>query len=502
MIHQIEPSKIGVDNRLRKNFDRKKMAELVESIRKHGQLQPGVCTIEDGKPNLLIGERRLRACGALGIPFTYTLREDVVDPFTLKEMELTENLEREDLTFQEVCYAREELHRLWSEKHASDPEARGSYSLRDSADALGISKSILAEDVKLATWMREIPEVAEAKNKTEAKKIMQRLTDVVARKETLKNALEKSRQVSKVVKDESLKPREEGNGQPADAMLAEYDRRVLHGSYPAASERFTEGSFDLVFFDPPWGVDFDTVSEDRGSAKSFDDSMDSFFGEFPKWIERIYELMSEHSHLYLVFGIVHHKFVYDELERVGFKTNRIPIIWHKKGAHRTRNPKIWPGRSYEPIAYARKGSKKLVLAGKPDWIETPMPNKKMKLSHPTAKHPDLLIELLERSCSPGDSVLDPMCGSGMFGVACDHLRDRLALDWWMIEKEDEFRTLAIHNLARGYHEVIGEVKGEDEGSGEFKSLIPGSDEWMSYWDDHPEEQDNMSDWMDRLKGEK
>jgi ParB/RepB/Spo0J family partition protein len=502
MIHQIEPKEVYVDNRLRKNFDRKKMSELVESIRKHGQLQPGVCTLDNGRPSLLIGERRLRACGQLGVPFAYTLREDVTDPFVLKEMELTENLEREDLTFQEVCYAREELHRLWSEKHASDPEARGSYSLRDSADALGISKSILAEDVKLATWMREIPEVGEAKNKTEAKKIMQRLSDTVVRKETLKDALAKSRVASKAVKDESLQPKEESDNDPETGILLEYDRRSILGSFPNSADSFRRNSVDLVFFDPPWGVDFDSVAERRGSKGSFEDSPEAFLGDFPKWIEVIYELMAENSHLYLVFGIVHHKFVYDELERVGFKTNRIPLIWHKKGAHRTRNPKVWPGRSYEPIAYARKGAKKLVLAGRPDIIETTPPTKKMKLNHPTAKHPDLLIELLKRSCSPGDTVLDPMSGSGMFGVACDHLREELALDWWMIEQADEFRTLGIHNLTRGYHGIVGEKPSPSDGNAEYKTLVPGSNEWRSYWDDHPEEQDAMTEWMDRLKGEK
>ena len=501
MIHKIEPSKIYVDDRLRQNFDRKKMSELMESIRKHGQLQPGVCIMDKDSPTLLIGERRLRACASLKIPFSYTLKEDVTDPFLLKEMELTENLEREDLTFQEVCYARDELHRLWSDKHASDPEAKGTYSMRDTADALGISKSILADDVKLATWMKEIPEVREAKNKSEAKKIVARLTDVVVRKENLKNALQKSRVASKAVKDEALQPNEEGTGSADSDMLVEYDRRSLLGKLESHAKTFKEESINVVFWDPPWGVDYDSVEEDRGSKQKFKDKKDVFLEKFPEQAKSIYSLMSENSHLYLVFGIVPHQFVYDTLEEIGFSTNRIPLIWYKKGAHRTRNPAIWPGRSYEPVAYARKGKKPLVLKGKPDWIETPMPTKKMKLSHPTAKHPDLILELLKRSCSPGDIVLDPMSGSGMFGVACDHLRDELALDWWMIEKEDEFRTLGLHNLVRGYHGIVN-AKPEESSNGAYKTLVPGSAEWMSYWDDHPEDRDEMTEWMDRLKGEK
>lgn len=501
MSQTIDPNLVVVESRIRQHFDRKKLQELTESIRKHGQLQPGVCRKEGDQVVLIIGERRLRSCLALEIPFTFEYKDDVTDEFTLREIELTENLEREDLTFQEVCFAREQLHRLYEEKHNADPKARGGYGIRDTADTLGISKSNLADDIELAQWMREIPDIANAKNKTEAKKQVQRLRDGVLRKQGLQDALKKSREASKAIADESIKAVAKTTGSAENDMVLEWDRRTLLGPFESNAKKFQKGVFSVVFWDPPWGVDFDKVAAENSSTTSYKDERDSFLEAFPDHLQVIYDLMSEDSHLYLVFGIVHHKFIHDSLEAVGFTTNRIPLIWHKKGAHRTRNPNVWPGRCYEPIAYARKGKKRLVMAGRPDIIETPMPTRKLKLSHPSAKHPDLIVELLRRSCEPGDCVLDPMCGSGMFGVACDYLRNDLALDWFQIEQLDEFRTLALHNLQRGYHTIVGDKDENSSGQG-YKQLVPGSTEWITYWDDHPEEQDEMMEWLEGLKGGK
>jgi len=498
-VKTIPPKEVVVENRFRQNFDRKKMVELMESIKKHGQLQPGVCRLENEKIVLIAGERRLRACMSLDVPHSYVLKEEVTDPYILKEIELTENLEREDLTFQEVVFAREELHRLFEERHKSDPAARGNWSMDDTADSLGISKGILSEDIKLSMWIKEVPEVAQAKSKTEAKKLVKQLEETVMRKANLKQALEQSRKTSKALKED--KPTLESTGKEEWDMLLEYDRRLILGDFEEVAGQFQEGSFSVVVWDPPWGVDYDKVKKEEGSSKTYEDSQGVYMRKFPLWLSLIEKLMAPDSHLYLFFGIVHHQFVYETLEAKGFTTNRIPILWKKKGSHRTRNPKIWPGRCYEAIAYARKGSKPLVLQGRSDIIETPMTTKRMSMSHPSAKHPEVMRELLRRSCEPGDCVLDPMCGSGMFGVACDSLQKELSLDWWMVEKDDDYRAIGLELLRQGHTSLVGDESPPEE-EGAYKEMIPGSKEWLNHWDNHPEEQDEMQKWVDALKGER
>lgn len=81
----------------RKTFDPAGLAELVESIQRHGLLQPVVVRARGDGFQLVSGERRLRAFRQLGrthIPAI--VRQDVTDAEML-ELALVENLQRRDL---------------------------------------------------------------------------------------------------------------------------------------------------------------------------------------------------------------------------------------------------------------------------------------------------------------------------------------------------------------------------------------------------------------------
>ncbi len=510
-VHRADPGTILVsDNRHRKSFARKPLDLLIESMKDLGQLQPIVCT-KDSKGSILLiaGERRLRACIHGKMEVEFILKEEVTDPLMLERIELEENLVRENLSWQEEVAAGERLHAIL-QKMAGPPGLGHAHGVRDTAEFLGAAKSIVAEDIALAVWVRENPEVATAPSKTVAKKIVKRLTETVVKGEALEEALEKSRR-----ERERMTVREGGDAPAPPASEEErveglqqerllyYDKRCKHGELAVVMPDL--GLFDVVAFDPPWDVAFDTVSKMVPGKKMYKDQPE--VGEMLGWIQGIWHSMSDNSHLYMFFGIVHHNLIYNMLEEVGFTTNRIPIIWWKRGAHRTRNPSGEHGRSYEPIAFAQKGSKPLARLGRANLIDTPAPTLSMKGIHPNAKHPEVYQQLLLASCSPGDRVLDPMAGSGMFGVAAEDLIERLALDWWMIEKDEDFRNLQIYNLSKGYLKIIGEVSKEQEERPEyredyqapaiaedFRELTPKSSEWKQYWEAHPEQQDEMLRW--------
>ena len=517
-VHRADPGTILVsDNRHRKSFARKPLDLLIESMKDLGQLQPIVCTKDsEGRILLIAGERRLRACIHSKMEVEFILKEEVTDPLMLERIELEENLVRENLSWQEEVAAGERLHAIL-QKMAGPAGLGRSHGVRDTAEFLGASKSIVAEDIALPVWIRENPEVAAAPSKTVAKKIVKRLTETVVKGEALEGALEKQK-----LERERMTVREGGDAPKPPASEKErvaglqqerllyYDERCRHGELAVVMPDL--GLFDVVNFDPPWNVAFDEVSKMVPGKKMYKDHPK--VGEMLSWIQGIWHSMSDNSHLYMFFGIVHHNLIYSMLEEVGFTVNRIPLIWWKRGSHRTRNPLTWPGRSYEPIAFARKGSKPLARQGLPDLIDTPAPTPAMKGIHPSAKHPEIFQQLLLRSCSPGDRVLDPMAGSGMFGVAAEDLIERLALDWWMIEKDEDFRNLQIYNLSKGYTSIIGDSQAREEHfsdyradyeereiAGTYKELIPGSPAWLSYWQAFPEQQDEMLEWKKKHVGE-
>jgi ParB family chromosome partitioning protein len=118
----------------RKYFDEEGLAELSESIKTHGLLQPVVVRrVQDGF-ELLAGERRFRAAKLAGMTHIPALVRQVEDPL---EIALIENLQREDLTPLEEAEALAQL----IERHG--------YSHRQVADILGKSRPYVSNMLAL-----------------------------------------------------------------------------------------------------------------------------------------------------------------------------------------------------------------------------------------------------------------------------------------------------------------------------------------------------------------
>jgi len=91
-------------NQPRKNFDQKKMEELAQSIKENGVIQPIVVREEEGKYEIIIGERRLRAAKEAGLEAIPALIKDYSENKAL-ELALIENIQREDLNAIEEALA-------------------------------------------------------------------------------------------------------------------------------------------------------------------------------------------------------------------------------------------------------------------------------------------------------------------------------------------------------------------------------------------------------------
>jgi len=93
----------------RHEFDEKALAELADSIRVHGVIQPLICrNTTGGAYELIGGERRLRAANAAGLLEVPVILMDVADR-DAAELALVENLQREDLNVVEEAEAYKSL---------------------------------------------------------------------------------------------------------------------------------------------------------------------------------------------------------------------------------------------------------------------------------------------------------------------------------------------------------------------------------------------------------
>lgn len=93
----------------RRNFKSQELAELADSIKKHGILQPLLVSEKaDGNFELVAGERRLRAAKLASLATVPVLVKNMADQEKL-EVALIENIQREDLNPIEEAFAYKRL---------------------------------------------------------------------------------------------------------------------------------------------------------------------------------------------------------------------------------------------------------------------------------------------------------------------------------------------------------------------------------------------------------
>jgi ParB family chromosome partitioning protein len=131
----------------RRHFDENALAELADSIRANGILQPLLVTESAGRYELIAGERRLRAAARAGLATVPVIVKRDVATDSLLEMALVENVQREDLTPIEQARGYQRL----IDEHA--------YTQERLAQRLGKSRAAVTNALRLLKLPREVCEL-------------------------------------------------------------------------------------------------------------------------------------------------------------------------------------------------------------------------------------------------------------------------------------------------------------------------------------------------------
>lgn len=396
-VHTVKFSEITIHtNRQRKDFDPEALTDLGNSISQVGLLHAPVMRETPLGLVLVAGERRLRAMETIWllgdgiryngvllppyeVPFV-TLGE--LSPLEAEEAELDENLKRRDLTWQERSEALGRLHQL---RLAQANQAGESHSVRDTLTEVETTDYTQDRQALLLAEHLDNPVVANAPNIKEAFKALKR-------QEEQRKSVALAEQVGK-----------------------NYNSSVhtlVHADCLEWMKGCPDNSFDVLLWDPPYGMGADKFGDGGGklvnSVHQYDDSHQNWFKLMRQACEAGYRIAKNEAHAYIFCDFEKFAELKLIMEKAGWDVFRTPLIIHKLGSGRVPRPDHGPRRQWEMCLYAIKGNKP-VTGIYSDVIPCKLEE---NLTHGANKPVELYVDLLRRSVRPGDCVLDAFAGSG------------------------------------------------------------------------------------------
>jgi len=226
--------------------------------------------------------------------------------------------------------------------------------------------------------------------------------------------------------------------------MGEIAWHIIHSDVLEGLAGLPSESIDFVFADPPYFLSNDGFTVKSGRAVSVNkgdwDRSQGFDEELnfhEKWIHGVLRVLKPNGS-FAISGTYHSiykcGFLLQKLgsrvinEIIWFKPNGSPalagrnftashetIIWASKGKNAKHTFNYSESRTWSAPGDVLYRSGKQMRSV---WsIPTTPKREKLYGAHPTQKPIELLNRLVAMCSKPGDSVLDPFCGSGTTGVA-------------------------------------------------------------------------------------
>lgn len=185
------------------------------------------------------------------------------------------------------------------------------------------------------------------------------------------------------------------------------EQKIIQGDCLEVMKGFADKSFDLVLTDPPYNA-----KNIGPNARVYEgQTMQIPQTEYKKWCMKWFvEAMRVSKTLVFTPGIANVCF-YPQPDWI--------ICWHKPAS--VSFNRMGGFNAWEPILVYGKIAKGKRLGQDYILVNTMNFSKGAEKDHPCPKPLELMNILIDKFSNEGDSVLDPMCGSGTTGVACKNL---------------------------------------------------------------------------------
>lgn len=431
---------VRIPPRQRLNKPASHIRDLKTSILSKGLLHaPVLSQAADTSLSLIVGECRLTAMRELhedGHIFTYDGTEIpagaipyslIVDltPADLAEAELEENLLRAALTWAEENQAKLLIHRLRQSQFPDQTRRDTAKEIAEKAGTTQVSEERNIERALLVESHLQNPRVKAAKSLKEAHRIVLDMHTAAWRTQLVKDG------------------------------LVSVEHKVLLGDCKDIMPTLPAGSFDLVLTDPPYGIGADKMK--KTARHFYNDSPENALEICKLIITEAFRLLKPRGQVFLFCDFEHFHDLQAHAERMAFTTWRTPVIWRKGEDGHAPWGRGGFARTYEVFLYLTKGQKDLKQTT-PDIKDFRRPLRSDRV-HAAEKPVDLLSHLISISTDPGDSILDPCCGSGPIFPAATKAKVRAT----GIEIDPEYHAQACSRLTEEPEQEL-EEEAESEAS--------------------------------------
>lgn len=388
--------------------------DLAASIARRGLINPIVID-EDGK--LLAGERRLTACRALGWTQIECRTFSDLSDFEKQLLELDENIQREDLAWQDQVSTVNKIHSLYSTEYLD-------WTQEKTAEETGFSLRWVRQALLVASNMDK-PEVSSADKFSVARGISER---ALARKKDSAVA-SVSKVLTEVAAERGIVTEEPPTRQPP----------LLHEDFSEWSATYSGPKFNMIHCDFPYGVGMHNSDQGAGAAfGTYADDPDIFWHLIATLTRSMENVVADSAHLIFWFSMDYYSRTKECLEVMGWKVDPFPLVWHKSdNTGIIPDARRGPRRIYETAFFGSRGDRLLATGS---YGQGPVANcfavgGSDKTLHMNEKPIAMLRHFMRMCVDEYSSVLDPTCGSANALKAAELLGAASVLG---IERDENF----------------------------------------------------------------
>jgi ParB/RepB/Spo0J family partition protein len=427
---------------------------LLSSITQHGVISP---ILIDRGMKLIFGERRYTASALVGHPDIPVRFVEDLTASEYEQLELIENLCRQELEWKDEVRAIAKLHGL---NVLAARAAGGTWSIDSTAEQIGRSFSIVARILRV--WKDfDSPKIAMAVSMQQAFNTLSRFDDR-AEAETLSDLVDATSEIfdrpvggagavdgggNFAQKPGSHAGIGDGMGDGASgtdghslpsATVPQIPKPppIQHASFLQWLEEYSGPTFNMLHCDFPYGVNlFGGAWSGRNSHTTYEDKPDDYITLIKALCSKLDNILSPSAHvMFWCSANIRLQANTIQLFRElapSLIFNEFPLVWHK-----TDNVGIVPDparearRVVESCLYASREDRKIVRT-----VSGAYGSPTNKDLHPSTKPEPMLRHFMQMFVDENTSLLDPTCGSGSALRAAESLGAKRVLG---LEKDEEY----------------------------------------------------------------